>query len=75
MNANTNQEHDEAQEILAALRQIQDNPELKAEAEKNPEAVLTRLGLSEVARHAVAFGITGIAVAGSLHLRPNGFWV
>ena len=39
MNPTTNQEHDEAQEILEALRQIQDDPALKAEAEKSPELI------------------------------------
>ena len=73
MNPTTNQEHDEAQEILEALRQIQDNPALKAEAEKNPEAVLARLNLSDIARHAVAFGIASLLVAPSM-VRPDGWW-
>lgn len=73
MNTSTNQEHDEAQEILEALRQIQDNPALKAEAEDNPEAVLARLGLSDIARHAVAFGIAGLLVAPAVAL-PTGWW-
>ena len=77
MNPTTNQEHDEAQEILEALRQIQDNPELKAEAAKNPEAVLARLNLSDIARHAVAFGIAGMLMAPGVTAlpRPDGFWV
>lgn len=71
---NTNREHDEAQEILEVLRQIQDNPELMAEAEKNPQVVLARFGLSDVARHAVAFGLTGVLMT-TAFTRPYGFWV
>src|SRR5918911_3552523 len=56
----TTHAHDEAKEILDALRQIQDNPELRAEAETNPESVLDRLKLSDISRHAVAFGIAGL---------------
>jgi hypothetical protein len=73
MNPTTNQEHDEAQEILEALRQIQDNPELKAEVVKNPQAVLARLNLSDIARHAVAFGIAGMLMAPAM-VRPDAFW-
>ncbi len=74
MNPTTNQEHDEAQEILDALRQIQDNPALKAEAEKNAEAVLARLNLSDIARHAVAFGIAGLLFAPAGIMHPAGWW-
>ena len=72
----TNTDHDEAQEILDALRKIQDNPELRAEAKTNPESVVSRLGLSGVARHAVAFAITVAVGAPSIHhvVNPNGFW-
>jgi hypothetical protein len=64
---------DEAREILDALRQIQDSPELKAEAEKDPETVLDRLKLSGIARHAVALGIAGLICATCVPT-PDGFW-
>ncbi len=64
MSINTaNHEQDEAQIILDALREIQDNPELKAQAEKDPESVLDRLGLSTIARSAVTLGIAALVVA------------
>lgn len=61
------------EEILGALRQIQQSPELQAEAQANPETVLNRLKLSGVARHAVAFGIAGLLVAPTM-MKPAGFW-
>jgi hypothetical protein len=61
----SNPEHDEAQDILEALRQIKNNPELQAEAEKNPETLLDRLNLSGIGRSAVALGIAGLTVAQS----------
>jgi hypothetical protein len=67
------EDRDDAQEILGALRQIQDNAELRAEAEINPEAVVDRLGLSGIARHAVAFGIAGLLIAPVI-ARPESFW-
>jgi hypothetical protein len=72
MDSQTNPDQDEAQEILDALRQIQDNPELRAEAETNPEGLLDRLGLSNIARHSVAFGIAGLLVSNMA--KPEGFW-
>jgi hypothetical protein len=76
LNTNTKPDHDEAQEILDALRKIQQTPELREAAKSNPESVVNRLGLSDVARHAVAFGIAGLLVggpvAGGVHL--NGWW-
>jgi hypothetical protein len=72
MDSKTNPEQDEAQEILDALRQIQDNPELRAEAETNPEGLLDRLGLSNIARHSVAFAIAGLLVSNMA--KPEGFW-
>jgi hypothetical protein len=69
---NTNTDHDEAQEILDALRKIQDSPELRAEAKTNPEAAVSRLGLSDVAGHAVAFAIAAAIVVSPL--KTAGFW-
>jgi hypothetical protein len=57
------QDRDDAQQILEAMRQIQENPELKADAETQPESVLDRLGLAGVARHAVALAIAAAVVA------------
>ena len=76
MNPTTNQEHDEAQEILEALRQIQDDPALKVEAEKSPESLLDRLNLSGIARSAVALGIAGLTVAAHTKqpVLPMSFW-
>jgi len=67
------QPRDEAQEILEALRQIQDSEELRAEAAKDSESVLNRLGLSGVARHAVAFSLIGLVAAPQI-LRAQGWW-
>ncbi len=74
MNTKTTQEHDEAQEILEALRQIRDSEELRAEAARDPETVMNRLGVSGIARHAVAFGITGLLVSHTI-MRPAGWWI
>ena len=64
-----------APEILDALRKIQDSPELSAEATTNPESVVRRLGLSGVARHAVAFALGVVIFApGAIHAAPNSFW-
>ena len=73
MDINSSRGNDDAQEILEALHEIQNNPELRAEVETNPEGVLDRLGLSDVARHAVAFGIAGLLVSSTL-VKPMGFW-
>jgi hypothetical protein len=75
-NATPHREQDEAQAILEALRQIQDNPELQAEARRDPESLLDRLNLSGIARSAVTLGITALSVtATSRHmLQPCGFW-
>ncbi|HLZ32217.1 MAG TPA: hypothetical protein VKV73_33255 [Chloroflexota bacterium] len=76
MNITTTTGHDEAQEILDALRQIQDNPDLRAESKTNPESVVNRLGLSGIARHAVAFAITAALVAPSIGhvVHTDSFW-
>jgi hypothetical protein len=76
-NATPHREQDEAQAILEALRQIQDNPELQAEARRNPESLLDRLNLSGIARSAVTLGITtlGVAATSKQMVCPNGFWV
>lgn len=63
----------EAQEILSALRQIQDSPELRAEASTNPEGLLNRFTLSDVARHAVALGIAGLLAAPTL-MTADSWW-
>jgi hypothetical protein len=73
MNINTGRDLDEAQQILDALHEIQDNPELRSEAQRNLPAALDRLGVSGVARHAVAFGVAGLLVAPAL-LKPDAFW-
>lgn len=41
----TSHENDEAQIILDALREIQENPEMQAQIEQNPDSILNRLGL------------------------------
>jgi hypothetical protein len=76
-NATPRRAQDEAQAILEALRQIQDNPELQAEARRNPESLLDRLNLSGIARSAVTLGITAMAatVTSKHVVQPNGFWV
>jgi hypothetical protein len=76
LNITTTPDHDEAQDILDALRKIQDSPELRADAKTNPESVVNRLGLSGVARHAVAFALTGLVIGPKVaqHVYPNGFW-
>jgi hypothetical protein len=65
-------------EILGALRQIQDNPELQLEATTNPEGLLSRFNLSAIARQAVTLAIVGGTVASTLparsHFLPTGFW-
>jgi hypothetical protein len=73
MNIKPNQGHDEAQEILEALRQIQDSEELRTAAAQDPEAVMSHLGLSGIARHAVAFGIAGLLMAPAV-VRTDGWW-
>ena len=75
-NATPHREQDEAQAILEALRQIQDNPELQAEARRDPESLLDRLNLSGIARSAVTLGIAGFTVAahsGNV-ASPCSFW-
>ncbi len=73
MNITPAQGHDEAQDILEALRQIQDSEDLRTEAATDPESVMNRLGLSGIARHAVAFGIAGLLVAPAV-MRTDGWW-
>jgi len=75
LNITTHSDHDEAQEILDALRKLQDSPELRTEAQTRPESVLDRLRLSGVARHAVAFALTLTIVAPTAgHAMSNNFW-
>lgn len=77
---NTSHDQDEAQIILDALREIQQNPELQSQVEKDPESVLDRLGLSTIARQAVTLGITALVVGGSVTNQVasgasvNGWW-
>jgi hypothetical protein len=75
-NPTSTPQHDEAHTILEALRQIQDSPELQAEARHNPTRVLDRLNLSGIARSAVTLGIAGFTVAahsGNV-ASPCSFW-
>jgi hypothetical protein len=76
-NATPHRDQDEAQAILEALRQIQDNPELQAEARRNPESLLDRLNLSGIARSAVTLGITALGLTASWKhmVQPTAFWV
>ena len=74
MDIDTTHADGEAQEILSALRQIQDNPSLRAEASTNAEGVMDRLKLSGVARHAVALGIAGMLVVPAIVSQPEVFW-
>ena len=75
MTSNT-QNNEQAQEIINAMREISDSEELRAEAATNPESVLSRLGLSGIARHAVALGIAGFVVASQTPpaAAPQTFW-
>jgi hypothetical protein len=73
MNITPAQGQDEAQEILEALRQIQDSEELRIEAASDPESVMNRFGLSGIARHAVAFGIAGMLMAPAA-MHPMSWW-
>jgi hypothetical protein len=68
-----NNTQDPAQDILDALRKIQDNSELKAKAATNLESVLNMLGLSGTARHAVAVGMLNGTVT-TVSGRAGGFW-
>jgi hypothetical protein len=76
MTVPSHQEDDYTQDVLVALRQIQDTPAMQAEASTEPESVMNRLGLSGVARHAVAFSISaaivGPVAANLVH--AHGFW-
>lgn len=74
MDINASRSDDQAQQILSALQQIQDNPALRAEASTNPEGVMNRLKLSGIARHAVALGIAGMLVAPAIVSQPDVFW-
>jgi hypothetical protein len=64
---------DQAQDILEALRKIQDNPELNTQARSNPELVLNKLGLSGTARRAVSVALLTMAVA-PISMNATGFW-
>jgi hypothetical protein len=70
---NINQTNDQAQDILNALRKIQNTPELKAAIETNLESVMNMLGLSGITRHAVAVGIAG-PQAGTIVGRAQNWW-
>ena len=74
MDINATRSDDEAQQILSALQQIQDSPDLRAEAGTNPDGVLNRLKLSGVARHAVALGIAAMLVVPAVASLPDVFW-
>lgn len=74
MDVNTSRTDAETQEILSALQQIQDSPELRAEASTNPDGVLNRFNLSAIARSAVALGIAGLLVAPAVPLDAQSFW-
>jgi hypothetical protein len=77
MNITTIQDNECAQDILNAVREIQDTPGLEAELATRPESVMDRLGLFGVVRHAVAFAFTvGVVVPGGIHniVRTDGFW-
>jgi hypothetical protein len=63
----------EARTILAALRQLTDNPVLRAEASYNAEGVLDQLGLNGVARYAVLFGMAAI-VATPIATSQLAYW-
>jgi hypothetical protein len=59
----SNETNDQAQEILEALRKVQDTPELKAELASDPQSVINKLAVSGIARHAVALGIAAMVLA------------
>ena len=67
-----NDTQDQAQDILDALRKIQNTPDLKAQAATHLESVLNVLGLSGVARRAVAFSM--VNGAGAPTPDGQGFW-
>ena len=71
----TTQSDEKAREIISAMQKISDTEELRAEAATNPESVMNRLGLSGVARHAVAFGIAALLVAPTAPVSTDGYWV
>jgi hypothetical protein len=60
---NSTMTHDLAQNILEALRAIQDTPAFTDEAATNPQSLMDKLGLSGIARQAVALGIAPMALA------------
>jgi len=70
---NITKTNDQAQDILDALRKIQDTPELQAEAKTNPEAVMNKLGLKGIARSAVAVGMLAVLVA-PVSMGAEGLW-
>jgi hypothetical protein len=72
----TNHDNSEAQQILDAMRTIQSNPELQAEAQTQPDSLFDRLKLSGVARHAVALAIAGVIIAGTQPpiVQPDSIW-
>src|SRR5437667_415403 len=77
MDIQTTQGDDEAQVILEAVRTLQETEELRTEAATNPESVMDRLGLSGVARHAVAFGDSSGAER-TVHpaaISPSSLWL
>ena len=67
---NSNQTTDPAQNILEAMRKIQDTPTLKAQVATNLELVLNMLGLSGITRQAVAVGMHNATVSSN----AEGFW-
>jgi hypothetical protein len=67
------QNQNETEQILETIRQIQQSPELTAEAQTNPDSVLDRFQLSTIARQAVSLGIAGLLVVGAVQ-KPTNFW-
>jgi hypothetical protein len=62
----------EAASIVEAVRRLQGDAELRARAASDLSGVLDRLGLSGVARQAVASSLAP-ALASGIHWPPRGF--
>jgi hypothetical protein len=68
-----NESREDAAIIANAVRELQTNPELRAEAEHNVEGAMDKLGLKGFARHAVSAAFA-LALAGGVTFQPNGYW-
>jgi hypothetical protein len=68
-----NESREDAVIIANAVRELQTNPELHAEAERNVDGAMDKLGLKGFARHAVASAFA-LALAGGVTVAPNGYW-